>query len=147
MPIMLALTINRIFEPFSPALDITALFNIVVFVAVGIWSLHIRFRRYEEWSARTQLLILIAVFFFYVVEISMLRVTLREEVVQFIFSLLGLLVAGLALYRHILVSLLSRILVEMVVPDNPAAGDIPRFGPAEALENQEDWNGKRKSRV
>ncbi len=126
---------------YSPALDATALAGYVVFVVFGIWSLHQRFRRLEEWSLRTQLLTLSGLLFFYVVETTVLRRALHDNIVFFIFALLGLFVAGLALYGHIVVSVLSRLLVELVAPDNPAAPDIPRLGPAEALERQGDWNG------
>ncbi len=123
------------------ALDITTLATITLFVAVGVWSLYTRFQRQEEWSLRVQIIVLMAVGLFYLVEATMLRIVLRDNVIHFIFALLGLLVAGLALYGHILVSVVSRLLVELLIPDNPANAATPRLGPAEALERQQDWEG------
>lgn len=123
------------------ALHTSALTSMFMFVAFGIWSLHKRFQKFEEWSFSTQLFVLLGVAIFYLIEIQSLSILLKESVVQFIFALLGLLVAGLALYGHIVVSVTSRMLVEVLVPDNPAAATIPRTGPAEALERHQDWEG------
>ncbi len=121
--------------------DIIALLAIVVFLAGGVWTLHMRFQRKHELPLRVQSAILAAVMVFYFILTPILRLMLLDNVVYFIFSLLGLLVAGLALYGHVLVSVVSRLLVELLIPDNPATADIPRLGPAEALERQGDLEG------
>lgn len=132
---------NGLFDIASPLLYLTIGSAMIVFVAFGVWSLQQRFRRYEEWALRTQVVVLLAVFAFYTLEIKALRLLLVGEPVYFMFALLGLAAAGFALYGHILVSLLSRLMVEAVVPDNPAQYGIPRLGPAEILEHDEDWEG------
>lgn len=132
--------VQLLFSLFPPILDLAALLGIAAFVAFGVWSLHQRFRRLEEWRLRTQLLVLMAIAVFYVIEIGVLRLSLRDDPVYFIFSLLGLFVAGLALYGHIVVSVLSQLLVELLAPDISGASDTPRLGPAEALERQNDWD-------
>ncbi|MCK5861460.1 MAG: hypothetical protein KAH38_03180 [Candidatus Hydrogenedentes bacterium] len=119
----------------------SAAVSLFIFLVFGIWSLHKRFQKIEEWHLHTQLFILLGVVVFYWIEIPTLHIVLRESVIQFIFALLGLLIAGLALYGHIVVSVVSRLLVEILVPDNPAAEVQPRLGPAEALEQQQDWEG------
>lgn len=121
--------------------DLSAYTTVFIFLAFGTWSLHKRFQKHEEWSLRNQMLVLLGVALFYLIEITTLRIVLHESVVQFIFALLGLLVAGLSLYGHILVSVISRLMVEFLIPDNPDAATTPRLGPAEALEQQEDWEG------
>lgn len=121
--------------------DLSAYTTVFIFLAFGTWSLHKRFQKHEEWPLRTQMLVLSGVAIFYLLEIPTLRFVLHESVIQFIFALLGLLVAGLSLYGHIIVSVISRLLVEFLVPDNPTAAVTPRLGPAEALERQEDWEG------
>lgn len=132
---------NGLFDITSPLLYLATGTALFAFVFFGVWSLRQRFRRYEEWAVRTQAVVLLAVFAFYTVEIKALHLLLVGEPVYFIFSLLGLLVAGLALYGHILVSLLSRLMVEMVLPDNPEKYHVPRLGPAEFLEHEQDWEG------
>ena len=121
--------------------DFSAYATMFFFVIFGTWSLHKRFQKHEEWSLRSQSFVLLGVMLFYLLEIPTLRFMMHESVVQFIFTLLGLLVAGLALYGHIAVSLISRLMVEFLIPDNPAAASTPRLGPAEALEGQGDWEG------
>jgi len=121
--------------------DLSAYTTVFIFLAFGTWSLHKRFQKHEEWPLRTQMLVLSGVSVFYLLEIPTLRFVLHESIIQFVFALLGLLVAGLSLYGHIIVSVISRLLVEFLVPDNPAAAVTPRLGPAEALERQEDWEG------
>lgn len=125
----------------SPALFVITCVNIVFFVGLGIWSLHQRFKEHKEWTLRTQALVLFIVLFFYIIEISTLRSLLIGENVYFIFAFLGLLAAGLALYGHIVVSFFTRLLVDLVAPDNPANASIPRLGPAEILEHEQDWEG------
>ena len=132
---------NGLFDITSPLLYLATGTALLVFVLFGVWSLQQRFRRYEEWALRTQAMVLLAVFAFYTLEIKALRLMLVGEPVYFMFALLGLAAAGFALYGHILVSLLSRLMVEAVVPDNPAHYGIPRLGPAEILEHDEDWEG------
>lgn len=132
---------NGLFNIASPLLYLAIGSAMIVFVAFGVWSLQQRFRRYEEWALRTQVVVLLAVFAFYTLEIKALRLLLVGEPVYFMFALLGLAAAGFALYGHILVSFLSRLMVEVVVPDNPAHYGVPRLGPAEILEHEEDWEG------
>jgi len=123
------------------ALDAIALSAGLLFVVIGVWSLRKRFQKHEEWPLRVQMFMLAGVLGFYLIEITILRVVIRENVMHFIFALLGLLVAGAALYGHIAVSVVSRLMVELLVPDNPAAATTPRLGPAEALERQGNWEG------
>lgn len=132
---------NTVFNIASPFLYLATGTAMAAFVCFGVWSLQQRFLKYEEWAIRTQALILFMVLLFYILEITALRLLLVKEPVYFLFSLLGLLAAGFALYGHILVSLLSRMLVELVVPNNPGKRDVPRLGPAEILEHAEDWEG------
>ncbi|MGI6138324.1 MAG: tetratricopeptide repeat protein [Candidatus Hydrogenedentes bacterium] len=113
----------------------------VVFVLFGFWSLRERFVKHKEFGLRTQGAVLFAVVVFYVFEMKALRILLPHDPVYFIFSFLGLVIAGFALYGTMLVSFLSRLLVETVVPEDPVGKHIPRLGAAEAREKAEDWEG------
>ena len=132
---------NHVFDITSPLLYLMTAVNISVFLFFGVWSLRQRFRQHHEWAIRTQAIVLAAVLVFYIIEIATLRVLLVGETIYFVFALLGLISAGLALYGHIAVSLVSRLMVELVVPDNPALRNVPRLGPAEMLEHEQDWEG------
>lgn len=132
---------HNLYTLFLIVWNLSSFVTLILFFVFGIWSIHRRFGKHEEWSMRHQLLVLAVVAAFYLLEVTTLRFMLRESIVQFIFALLGLLVAGLALYGHIIVSVISRLMVEFLIPDNPNAATTPRLGPAEALERQEDWEG------
>jgi len=55
-------------------------------------------------------------------------------VLQLVFAVLGLVTSAMALYGHVLISLLSRAIVGMMAPQEHFALDRPRLGPVEALE-------------
>lgn len=134
-------SMNALQDSVQPLLYISGGVLLALFLGFGIWSLHERFHRQEEWGVRRQLLLLAAVIVFCSLEILTLRELMRDDVVLFIFSLLGMLVAGMALYGHLAVSLLSRLMVELILPDHPVGSDRPRLGPAENLEKQGNWQG------
>lgn len=114
---------------------------LTLFLGFGIWSLHVRFHLQQEWSVRRQIAVLGVVLLFFGYEIIMVRQLIRDDIALFIFTLLGLLVAGMALYGHLAVSLLSRILVELILPDYPGISSTPQLGHAVRLEKQGDWEG------
>ncbi|NLN93567.1 MAG: hypothetical protein GX130_09715 [Candidatus Hydrogenedens sp.] len=134
-------SMNMLQDSVQPFLYLSGGILLALFLGFGIWSLHERFHRQKEWSVRRQLLLLGAVTVFCSLEILTLRQLMHDDVVLFIFSLLGLLVAGTALYGHLAVSLLSRLLVELILPDHPAASDRPHLAAAESLERQGNWLG------
>ncbi|MCC6144614.1 MAG: hypothetical protein IT368_12475, partial [Candidatus Hydrogenedentes bacterium] len=78
---------------------------------------------------------------FCAIEIAMLRVWLAPESLGFLFGLLGVMVSVAALYGHIAISFLSRLIVNAVAPLEEGLSDHPRLGPAEALERQGDYDG------
>lgn len=114
---------------------------LIPFFGWGLFALHRKYRRREEWPAWVEALTILALALFYAVEIDELKVWLQHQRIAYYFSVMGLFVAGLALYGHMVVSLLSRAIVEAVSPGDEAAADRPRFGPAEILEHQGDWEG------
>lgn len=114
---------------------------LIPFFGWGLFSLHWKYRRREDWPLWVDALTVAALAVFYAVEIDELRLWLQHQRITYIFSVLGLFVAGLALYGHTVVSLLSRLIVEVIAPGEEDSHDRPRFGPAEILERQGDWEG------
>ncbi len=114
---------------------------LVPFFGWGLVMLYRRYRLREEWPMWVEALTIVALALFYTVEIEELRVWLHHQRIAYFFSVLGLFVAGLALYGHVVVSLLSRLIVEVVAPGDEDIRDRPRFGPAEILERRGDWEG------
>lgn len=113
----------------------------VPFFAWGIYSLQRRFRFQEEGSPLLEAATLLLLVLFYAFEIAQLRESLYHLRGWYLFTVLGLLVSGFALYGHMAVSLLSRLIVDVVVPHNDGAADRPRLGPVEILERQGDFEG------
>ncbi len=124
----------------SPMYLVAPIF-LIPFFGWGLFSLHWKYRRREDWPLWVEALTVAGLAVFYALEIDELRVWLQHQRIAYFFSVLGLFVAGLALYGHVVVSLLSRLIVEVVAPGEEDSRDRPRFGPAEILERQGDWEG------
>ncbi len=116
------------------AYHLAVLINLPVFLVFGVYSLHRRFKREQEWHTPVQALVLAFAVCCCALEIVSLRYVLREGTVYFVFSSLGMLMATAALYGHLAVSLAARLLTELVTPGGDSGADLPRMGPAEAHE-------------
>jgi tetratricopeptide (TPR) repeat protein len=114
---------------------------LVPFFGWGVYSLQKRFRDHEEFSVVTEAVTVLLLLFFYAFEMAQLRSMMQGNALLHIFSLLGLIVFGAALYGHMIVSLTSRAIVGMLSPGDPDSPDQPRLGPAEMLERQHDFEG------
>ena len=125
----------------SNAMGILAAIIFVPFVLWGVFNLHRRYRYQEEGSLLVQGLTLLGVLLFFAVALASLRVTMQHQWELYLFTVLGMFVAGAALYGHMAISLATRLLVDMVSPGHDASPDRPRFGPAEMLERVRDFEG------
>jgi len=114
---------------------------LLCFFGWGVYTLNRRLRYRDEFSLRMEVATLSAVLLFYVFEIEQLRILLRGSVLMQIFGVVALFVSGMALYGHMLISFGTRLLVEAVSQGEDFAPDQPRFGPAEILERQNDFEG------
>lgn len=137
-------SMNVLQDSTQPFFYVTGGVILALFLGVGIWSLHVRFHLQQEWSVRRQLVVLGMVLLFFGYEIITVQQLIQDDIALFIFTLLGLLVAGMALYGHLVVSLLSRILVELILPDHPGISTAPQLEHAAQLEKQGDWEGALK---
>jgi len=114
---------------------------LVPYFGWGIYTLRLRYRYHEELTFAAEAGTLGAVFVFYVIELMLFRMTLNNMPLQLMFAILGLILSGAALYGPMLVSLGSRLVVDVIVPGDRSVTNEPRFGPAEALERQGDYEG------
>jgi len=122
-------------------MDYVAALDLIPFIGWGIYTLHRRYRYHEEPSLLLQIITLACLVLFFATEVWLLRPVLHNNTVLFLFTVLGLLVATVALYGHIFIALASQLIVDMLVPGDDPAPDRPRLGPAEALERQRDYEG------
>ncbi len=120
-------------------MHILAVILFLPFFCWGLYTLHRRFYYHEDLSWAIEGATLSFLLLFYFVEIRGLRLLHAGHFVLYIFNLLGLFVAGIALYGHVAISFTSRILVDAVLASHDTAPDQPRMGPAEMLERQKEY--------
>lgn len=112
---------------------------LIPFFGWGIYLLRRRFLYYEESTVTLELCTIFFVGFFFWVETLVLRQALAGQLILHLAAILGLSISGFALYAHVFISLLSRVVVDMVAPGQDTAVDQPRFGPVDALEREGDY--------
>lgn len=106
----------------------------------GIYALRHRYRYHEDLPPRVEVATLAGVVGFYIIALSMLRAMPHDNLIFFVFSFLGLMVSGAALYGHVVISVASRLIVDFYTPQGDSP-DTPRLGPAQALEKAGDLEG------
>ncbi len=115
---------------------------LIPYFAWGIYTLRLRFRYHEELAPKTEALTLLAVGVFFCVEMALVRAYIgRQMPLYYTFAILGVVVSGVALYGPLVVSLVSLVLVDLVVPAERSKTHEPRYAPAEALERAADYEG------
>jgi len=112
---------------------------LVPFFGWGIYLLRRRFLYYEENSMGLEVATTAFVAFVFWIETLALREVLSGHFLLYLSAILGLSMAGFALYAHVVISLVSRMVVEMVAPGEDSALDHPRFGPVDTLERDGDY--------
>ena len=105
----------------------------------GIYTLRLRYRFHEDLAPALEGISLGVVALFYVCEVFLLKVSLGHMGVYLVFAILGLFVSGAALYGPMLISFLSRLLVDLIIPDERSKIHEPQYGLAEALERDGDY--------
>ena len=114
---------------------------LIPYFAWGIHTLRIRYVHHHEITVLAQAATLAAVAAFFAVESFLLRAYMAHTPALFLFALLGLVVSGAALYGQMAISLSSQVLVDLVMPRERAGTLEPRYGPAEALQRDGDYEG------
>ncbi len=114
---------------------------LIPYVVWGVYTLRLRLRYYEELHPVVEVVTLAAVAVFYIVEMFLLHAYLRTMPVLYTFAILGLFVSGAALYGPMVISLLSQVMVDSVMPKERSKTHEPDYAPAYALERQSDFEG------
>lgn len=114
---------------------------LIPFLGWGIYTLHVRFKRKEELKFLVEGATLVGVILFLAVEMALLRASLGHLIGFQVAAALGLFLAAGALYGHIVLSLLSHAFVGMFWPSGHNTPQTPKYGAAEALEQQGDYEG------
>ena len=114
---------------------------LVPYVGWGVYTLRVRYRYHEDLPVAAQAATLLALALFYIVEFYLLGVAMRNMKVYYAFAVLGLAVSGAALYGPLLISMISRLLVDAIMPAELSSTREPHYSPAEALERDGDFEG------
>ena len=114
---------------------------LVPYLAWGVYTLRVRYRYHEDLPAAAQAATLLALAVFYIVEFYLLGLAMRNMKVYYAFAVLGLAVSGAALYGPLLISMISRVLVDSIMPAERSSTREPHYAPAEALEREGDFEG------
>jgi len=113
----------------------------VPYVGWGLYTLRLRFRYHEDLPFALEGFTLVGLFLFWVFEVKLMNYWMGTGEFSFIFAVLGLAVSSTALYGHIVISVASQLIVDMVMPGDRRITDEPHYAPAEALERQGDYEG------
>lgn len=118
-----------------------SLILLVPYLGWGVYALRLRYRYHEELPPVVEIITLAALLLYFGFEIMALEAWMSSEPIVYLFTVLAFAISGTALYGHIFISVVSRILVDAVIPNDDLTTTGPRFGPAEALEKQGDYEG------
>jgi tetratricopeptide (TPR) repeat protein len=117
------------------------LFLLIPYFGWGVYALRRRLRYGDEESVKTEVATMAGLVLFFMIQVSILRSSIRDTPLLYIFAMLGLFVSGMALYAHTAISLASRLIVDLMKPAHADDPNTPRLGPAIALERQKDYEG------
>ena len=117
------------------------LFLLIPYFGWGVYALRRRLLYGDEESVKTEVTTMVGLVLFFLIQVSILRSSMRDTPLLYIFAMLGLFVSGMALYAHTAISLASRVIVDLMKPTHADDPNTPRLGPAIALERQKDYEG------
>lgn len=126
------------------SISIASVLMLIPYFGWGLYVLRERLRHDAELKHSLEIATLVGLAIFYLIEIELFHSAMAGAPVLYFFAILGLVVSSAALYGPMLVSLLSYLIVESVMPGGEKAVLEPRFGPAEALERRGDFEGAVK---
>ncbi len=121
--------------------DIISIFLLGILFFWGVFLAYKRWVKRHDIPYWLDLISLICVLIILGIELIQLRDWLRNFPLLYILTGLGLFIFASALYSQSLISLLTTVFMSVIQPGEESAPDIPRFGPAEILERQGDWEG------
>jgi tetratricopeptide (TPR) repeat protein len=117
---------------------------LVPYVGWGIYMLRQHLHCPDDINPVVEIATVLALFLFYGLEMALLTLWLRRLPIQYLLAILGLMASGAALYGLTIISLFSRLVVDVLMPSGRAPVHEPRYAPAEALERRGDFEGAVK---
>lgn len=107
----------------------------------GIYTLRLKFSHHVEFHPRFEAATLLGVIIFYVLEFQLFWYGFAHDKLLHALSLVGLYLSGAALYGHLIISLVTHLAMDSIMPRRQSGQQEPQFGAAEACEQQSDYEG------
>lgn len=134
-PVSKSLTVG-----FDPAWVVSGLF-FIPYLVFGVYLLRLRLGEHQEVRPSIEVLILGILVVFYAFQYFLMRAWLGPTPLRFVLAVTALLISGAALYGHLVISLGSHLLVDVIMPSSSEPVHEPRYGAAEACERAGDFQG------
>lgn len=131
---------NKTLVGFDP-LWIVAGLLFIPYLVWGVYLLRQQLDDHIEIRPAVKVLTLVGVIFFFALQYMLLKVWLGPTPWKLILAVLGLLISAVALYGHLLISLGSYLLTDLILPSGGLDMREPRYGGAEARERVGDFEG------
>lgn len=113
---------------------------LIPYLLWGEYTLRHRLQDGAEFRPVTEIITLALVGVFFVFQYALLREWLGKTPLYLFLALMGLALSGLILYGHMVVSLVSALLVDLVAPSADRLHE-PNYLPGEACEANGDFEG------
>ena len=114
---------------------------LVPFFGWGVYTVYLRFHKRAESTligdGVTTLVLIVYIAF----QVHYLGAWGRAYPLEYIFSILGLLVSSAALYGHVVLALVNHVFMDIISPQGGGDDTEPRWGAAEARERIGDYEG------
>lgn len=105
----------------------------------GVFLLRQRLVYRAELDRAVELFTIAALVFFFIFEFTLLKMYLGNSPVKLVFSSLGLVASGIALYGPLLISFGSHLMVDLVMPSAQFDPSVPQYGAAAGCELRGDF--------
>ena len=112
---------------------------LIPYLTWGIYLLRQRLVYDVELDRAVETFTVAALVFFFIFEFSLLNVWLANSPIKMVFSTLGLVASGFALYGPLLLSFGSHLLVDLIMPQERFDPNVPQYGSAAGCELRGDF--------
>jgi len=112
---------------------------LIPYLTWGIFLLRQRLVYKVELDRAVETFTLAALIFFFIFEFSLLKMYLANNPIKLVFSTMGLVASGLALYGPLLVSFGSHFVIDLIMPTAHFDPNVPQYGVAAGCELRGDF--------
>ncbi len=112
---------------------------LIPYLTWGIFLLRQRLVYRVELDRAIETFTIAALVFFFIFEFTLLKMYLGNSPVKLVFSTLGLVASGLALYGPLLMSFGSHFVIDLIMPAGRFDPSVPQYGAAAGCELRGDF--------